>query len=327
MRKLLSRFAGVCLLLLAPTGFAQKQNESGRADIVREAVKVISGNAYKASSVDWQKAEAAALEILASNDSSAGLNASVQYLVSKLEDGHSSYRPAVEGGQAPVAPGFTPTPLAARPIGERVESSGRFPIIRVNAWGGVNAAVAQTAAATLREVLNTALDDDVCGLVLDFSANSGGNMWPMLAGLLPIYSEGLLGAFEGAAGKRTSIVSSGNSLALDGRPHYLNAPQLPLPRFLPSHIAILIGPRTASSGEIVALILAAQANSRTFGAATAGRSSANRMFKMSDGSVLVLTTAATVDRNGLKHWGAITPDIESSDALEAASSWLSGQCK
>ncbi|MCB1602334.1 MAG: hypothetical protein KDI66_20110 [Xanthomonadales bacterium] len=327
MRKLVSRLAGVCLLMLAATGFAQEHRESGRAEIVREAVKIISGNAYRASSVDWQKAEATALEILASDDSSAGLNASVQYLVSKLEDGHSSYRPVANGGQAPMAQGFTPAPLAPRPIGERIESSGRFPLIRVNAWGGVNAGAAITAAATLRDVLNISLDDDVCGLVLDFSANSGGNMWPMLAGLLPIYAEGSLGTFEGADGKRVSIVSSGNSIALDGRPHFLNVPQLPMPRFLPSHIAILIGPRTASSGEIVALLLAAQANSRTFGAATAGRSSANRVFTMSDGSALVLTTAATIDRNGLKHWEPITPDVESSDAVEAASSWLAGQCE
>ncbi|MCB1613655.1 MAG: hypothetical protein KDI60_18170, partial [Xanthomonadales bacterium] len=69
------------------------------------------------------------------------------------------------------------------------------------------------------------------------------------------------------------------------------------------------------------------ANSRTFGAATAGRSSANRVFTMSDGSALVLTTAATIDRNGLKHWEPITPDVESSDAVEAASSWLAGQCE
>ena len=327
MGKLISLLAGVWLLMLAPTGFAQKQNESGRAEIVREAVKIISSNAYRTSSVDWQKAEAAALEILASNDSSAGLNASVQYLVSKLEDGHSSYRPVENGARAPLAPGFTPTPLAPRPIGVRVETPGRFPIIRVNAWGGGNAGVARTAAAMLRDVLNASLDDDVCGLVLDFSANSGGNMWPMLAGLLPIFSEGLLGAFEGADGKRVSIVSSGNSMALDGKPHYLNEPRLPLPRFLPSHVAILVGPRTASSGEIVALLLAAQADSRTFGGATAGRASANRSFAVSDGSALILTTAATIDRNGVKYWEPIAPDVESGDALEAASSWLSGQCE
>ena len=315
------------LLMVSPFAPAQKIDNVDRAGIVKEAAQTIAKNAYNASKVDWAKAEATALEILASDDSDNGLNASVQYLVSKLEDGHSSYRMAVEGGgQAPLPPGGSFGPLMPRPIGE-VDTSGRFPVVRVNAWGGGDGGAVRAAAASLRGALNQALEGKACGLVVDFSSNSGGNMWPMLAGLLPIFAEGLLGSFESADGKRMAIVSNGSGLALDGKPHYLNSPLLPAPRSLPEHVAILIGSRTASSGEIVALLLAAQSNSRTFGEATAGRSSANRAFRMPDGSSLVLTTAATIDRNGHKHWEPLAPDVRSDNALEAASAWLSEQCK
>lgn len=128
------------------------------------------------------------------------------------------------------------------PIGEQVDGAGQFPVIRVNAWGGGDPDQVRSAAAALRQALNQSLENDTCGLIVNFSGNSGGNMWPMLAGLLPIFSEGLLGEFEGADGKRTSIVSSGNSLALGGKPHYLNAPRLPLPRFQPARVAVLDRP-------------------------------------------------------------------------------------
>lgn len=321
-----ARLAGMTLLLVCASGFAQSPVDGERADRVKQAVSLVSKHAYNASKVDWDKAQATALEILASDDSADGLNASIQYLISKLDDGHSSYRPAASSGASAAPPAGGSGPRLPLPIGERADGAGRFPVIRVNAWGGGDPAQVRSAAASLRQTLNQSLEDDTCGLVVDFSGNSGGNMWPMLAGLLPIFSEGLLGAFEGADGKRTSIVSSGNSLALGGKPHYLNAPRLPLPRFQPAHVAVLIGPRTASSGEIVALLLAAQANVRTFGAATAGRSSANQAFPLSDGSALILTTAATIDREGQKYWEPIAPDVPADLAAQAAAEWLSAQC-
>lgn len=322
-----ARLAGMALLLVCASGFGQGAADGERADRVKQAVQLVSQHAYNASKVDWEKAQATALEILASDNSADGLNASIQYLISKLDDGHSSFRPAPAPGAkgAPAGGGMPPLRLPL-PIGERVDGAGRFPVIRVNAWGGGDPAQVRSAAASLRQTLNQSLEDDTCGLVVDFSGNTGGNMWPMLAGLLPIFSEGLLGAFEGADGKRTSIVSSGNSLALGGKSHYLNAPRLPLPRFQPAHVAVLVGPRTASSGEIVALLLAAQANVRTFGAATAGRSSANQAFPLSDGSALILTTAATIDREGQKYWDPIAPDVPAEHAAQAAAEWLSAQC-
>lgn len=314
--------SGALLFCAALSCSAQSLDpQDTRTATLKQAIQISSQHGYKAAALDWAKIEANALAILAADDSEGALTASLEYVIAKLEDGHSAYRPP-----SASPPTTLPPAVARRREIVASETAGDFPLVRVNAWTGQDAAAAREASASLRSALNAALSQEVCGLLVDFSSNSGGNMWPMLAGLLPIYEEGLLGAFEGADGQRTLIVSDGIGLSMGGKPHYLNVPALPKPKHLPRHVAVLIGPRTASSGEIVALMLIAQDNSESFGAATAGRSSANRVFPLANGGMLILTTAATVDRHGSKYWEPIAPDHPAEDAKTAAVSWLSAQC-
>jgi hypothetical protein len=93
-------------------------------------------------------------------------------------------------------------------------------------------------------------------------------------------------------------------------------------------IAILLGPRTMSSGEMVAIALAGRSNSRTFGAATAGYTTGNAVHKLSDGALLILTETRVADRAGIPVLGPIIPD--ESVGLEAAPNqalgWLVKHC-
>lgn len=285
---------------------------------------MVSENAYNSSKVEWASVEAGALDILARDQTDAGLDASIRFLISKLKDGHSSYHsnnPVADKAQTP------PLLRAPTPIAELGLDSGDFPVVRVNAWSGNEPAPVRAAAKSLRDTLNKALSQEACGVILDFSSNPGGNMWPMLAGLLPLLSEGTLGAFERADGVRTTIVSTGDGIALGGRPHFLNWPKLDAPRFQPKFLALIIGPKTASSGEITTLMFRGQSNVRVFGSRTAGYASGNRGFKLSNGGTLVLTTSATIDRNGKKYWGPLDPDVESDRPLVSANDWLRQQCQ
>src|SRR5690606_12126045 len=134
------------------------------------------------------------------------------------------------------------------------------------------------AATDTRQALVTALSKESCGMILNFSQNSGGNMWPMVMGVLPLLSEGVLGGFEGRDARRTSIVSTGSGLLVAGADHFLNALALPQPTYRPDHVAVILGERTASSGEIVALLFKGQNNVRYFGQRTAGVPTANQTF-------------------------------------------------
>lgn len=73
-------------------------------------------------------------------------------------------------------------------------------------------------------------------------------------------------------------------------------------------VAVLVGPTTASSGEAVAIAFRGRSSTRLFGATTRGLTTANRVFPLSDGSLLNLTTAAFVDRLVTPYQNGVTPD-------------------
>src|SRR5690606_12062295 len=92
-------------------------------------------------------------------------------------------------------------------------------------------------------------------------------------------------------------------------------------------VAVLLGPRTSSSGEMVAIALAGRPDERSFGANSSGFSTANTAIPLSDGALLVITTAFARDRTGHEYSGPIIPNEQAEEgaAEEAATRWLNSQ--
>ncbi len=94
-------------------------------------------------------------------------------------------------------------------------------------------------------------------------------------------------------------------------------------------VAVLLGPKTASSGEMTALALIGRPGVRTFGSPTAGYTSANKPYPLSDGATLVVTETGVADRTGRDYTGPMVPDeTVAEEATEGrAVAWLTSQCK
>jgi C-terminal processing protease CtpA/Prc len=73
-------------------------------------------------------------------------------------------------------------------------------------------------------------------------------------------------------------------------------------------IAVLIDSSTASSGEFTAIAFKSLPNVRFFGQASAGYTTSNQTFRLSDGACLYLATAYMADRKGNQYWPNIIPD-------------------
>ncbi len=84
-------------------------------------------------------------------------------------------------------------------------------------------------------------------------------------------------------------------------------------------VAVLLGPRTASSGEAVAVAYVKRQNTRSFGTPTRGLASANSQFKLPDGSAIFLTTAVDVDRSGQEVGKHVVPDTHLPDDIVSSS--------
>ena len=77
---------------------------------------------------------------------------------------------------------------------------------------------------------------------------------------------------------------------------------------LKKKVIVLTGPNTASAGEIVALAFKGMDNVYLYGEPTAGLTTANATYNLSDGSILVLTVCKEADRTGKIQEGKIQPD-------------------
>ena len=163
--------------------------------------------------------------------------------------------------------------------------------------------------------------------VLDLRFNTGGNCWAMLAGIGPLLGDGVCGYFmerDGSAASGWWYWEGGSWL---GKQKQLTLTDLYVLR-RPARIAVLYGPKTSSSGEVVAVAFRGLPNTRSFGQPTGGYSTGNRQIKLSDGANVLLTVSVYGDRDKNAYDAAIPPDelvepIPGTDAAaEAAATWL-----
>ncbi|MEN5221517.1 S41 family peptidase [Stenotrophomonas sp. TWI602] len=191
------------------------------------------------------------------------------------------------------------------------------------------------AAVALQARIQAQDDGTRCGWVVDLRGNSGGNMWPMLLGMGP-----LLGDAKGAdpvgmfllADKRQPWAYREGAVWLDGKAVVGSRNTQYTLRHPGAPVAVLFGPRTASSGEASVLAFRGRAASRSFGQPSAGYSTANTPQRLPDGSLLLLTGSVIADRNGVGDGNRLQPDVivaEGQDATTAAQAWLLAQpaCK
>lgn len=162
--------------------------------------------------------------------------------------------------------------------------------------------------------------------IIDLRNNTGGNMWPMIAGLNAIMDDGVAGYFLSSktGRKQPWIIRNGiiNHTNLTIIKYKIRQPNV--------SIAVLLDKNTASSGEMTAISLIGLPNSKTFGQPTAGYTSVNSKIKLKDGTELYLATGYCADRNKKNYFDKIIPDqiididtLSKEDrTLEEAKKWL-----
>ena len=302
----------VVALIWAGQAFAAPVPDS----VVTEVIEAAKASALNGARPSWPAVEAEAHALAEASPGETGRTAAIRHVLGALKDGHSTYRPPVASPSGNTA--VRHVPVAVATVGD-----GDIAHLVINAWSGGSDAIT-AASRSVREALNTALSNERCGLVLDVSSNSGGNMWPMMGGIAPLYDEGTLLTFEDRSGAVQVVNVRDGALRMNHS--IFPAVALEPVSERPAHIAVIIGPRTASSGEILALAFRGQANIRFFGQPTAGATTGNRSIRLSNGGLLALTTSRIRDRSGHVQRGPIKPDVLSEQTADEAEAWLSSTC-
>lgn len=174
--------------------------------------------------------------------------------------------------------------------------------------------------------LRSAVPSTTCGWIIDLRANGGGNAYPMLSSVAPLLDDGHVVGFRNREGDTSWIdVRNGGLVPTGDAPTPATADVV-----VDQPVALVIGPGSASAAETVAIAFAGQTDTVRVGGHSAGLTTANEPRTLSDGAVIALTVATTVDRTGAVQAGPLTPDIPrstSSDAaLDAAADWVRGRC-
>jgi hypothetical protein len=196
--------------------------------------------------------------------------------------------------------------------------------VYVPGFMSVNKDVQEAFAAKIQSQIR-ALDsaNTITGWVVDLRENTGGNMYPMIAGLGPLIGNGEAGYFATSADKtpwfyRDGKCGTGKTAVVTVRDPYTLKNGNP-------KIAVLIGGNTASSGEMITISFIGKPNARLFGQPSTGLTTANGMYKLPDNSTLLLASSYCTDRNGKTYKEKIQPDVliaESGDVIAAAAKWL-----
>jgi len=300
---------------------------------VRYALSVIEDNAFVRAELDWPDYRAAVIRQARGAVTVEDSYLALRYALGALGDGHSHFMTAEDMttlAEAPVGNARTGRP----PIAPRWELlEGSIGYLRLPGFAGGSHMDRVEFAEGLQDVIAELDASAVCGWIVDLRDNSGGNLWPMVAGLGPLLGDGEVGASVRPDGERRRFwYDSGRAglgdyvqLRVRGQPYRVRRANAP--------VAVLTDDETASAAEILAAAFAARPRTRSFGEETRGATTGTRTFLLSDGAAIILAVASTSDRNGHIYSGPIPPDeivsaagsglpLAAQPAVRAARAWL-----
>ncbi len=304
---------------VSPVASSMSDSAASYLNAALDIMQQWSVNKHK---LNWTEARALVIWRAGSAQTYQDTYGAILVAISMLEDHHSAlFAPGTFLGVPGSDPGAMGG-LAAR----RIDGVAGYVAIPPFVGSGQ---VMLAFGDSIQRLVAATDDGALCGWIVDLRGNTGGNMYPMLAGVGPILGEGDAGFFvDGDGLRRAWYYEQG---AVGERPNeYLRlTPPLPytLVRPMP-RVAVLTDAKTASSGEAIAVSFRGRPDTRSFGQPTMGRSSGNRAFVLRDGAVLNLTTSLDADRTGRIYGGVLEPDsliaaAPGTDApLDAAVAWV-----
>jgi C-terminal processing protease CtpA/Prc len=286
--------------------------------LLEDALEILEDESYVRDQIDWNKVRSDAYQVF----EDAGVEPAIQAALDPVAtiDRHSFYQSAHLASQQESS--FPESPVDTEIIDPGIG------YISVSGFGGGSEDNIHSYVLDLHDQIRQLASNVMCGWVVDLWDHGGGNMWPGLAGLAPLIGPGTIGFFIPLDDAVVPWMIE-DSRVLAGQETIVEYESFSLPAPAPA-LAVVIGAGTASSGEAVALSMHNRQLTRFFGRPTFGVATANTPFPLSDGSLLVLTTALMADRTGetIPMGEEIHPDersIDRNQAISAAVDWLIDQ--
>ncbi len=291
------------------------------SDYTKEILDIMQGNSINRSRINWTDVRAQVNQAAQGATTIPDLYPAIALALRLLDDHHSFYLSAsgtfVNNPTLPQC-SAAPVPNAATP--------SDIGYVRVAGFSNSALGADVAFADEIQQQIRSRDRPGLAGWIVDVRGNTGGNMWPMIAGVGPVLGEGVAGYFVPVSGPSTPW-GYRNGESFSGPSQVVRASQ---PYTLiggTAKVAVLTDIAVASSGEAVVVAFRARPNTRSFGTATCGLSTANQSFGLSDGATLYLTVSVMADRSLAPYGVPLVPDESvagDAQVVSRAIAWLRG---
>ena len=290
---------------------------------IKEVSKIIKEKSLFSGSLNWKQIPEELKKLPFENNDSLDHNLVLKFFIEKLKsvgDKHSLYLT-----QTDIRSFTSANSEIKLPESEYLGSGIGF--IKVPRCMTFNKVADKNFANSIRsQIKKLDIENEIIGWVVDLRNNNGGNMWPMVAGLNALMNDGTVGYLVGTENRKPQEWNAENG-KINYSKEIVDTYKI---KNINAKIAVLINSKTASSGEMTAITFIGLPNVKLFGQPSAGYTTANSSFYLSDGTQFFLATKFVADRTFKTYPDKIIPDviinIQSSltndETLEYAKKWL-----
>jgi len=292
---------------------------------INEVIEVIESNSVQKDKVDWEKFKEEVLKKASSANSNQESYSAIQFALNQLNDYHSIYtsndgRTFVGAqhrlcGQGPIKPFTVPNDVGYLSI-PGFHLTEKEKVIDF--------------ASQIQDSIQAQDSENIRGWIVDLRRCSGGNMWPMMLGISPLLGTKVSGYFSKMKDfdHRKNEIEEWEIENGKWRYNFFFSIELPEPyelKWKGKKIAVLIDMATASAGEAIVVAFRGRDNTRFFGNPTCGLTTANQLFRFSNGDNINLAVSYYADRDGHVYDSSIQPDEVITDqerVVDRAIEWI-----
>jgi len=262
---------------------------------LNELLRLMEAESANARRVDWAQARADVLAAAGAAQSIPETYPAIAVALNILDDSESHYR-----GSDGRLIGPSPEPACQPELTETPSLPETIGYVRLNGCPCQGPSADQYAEA-VQQAIRTADRPGLVGWIVDLREDRGGNMWPMIAGLGPIFGEGIIGWIVYNNREYEREYRAGAALSLN-EPFAQVAVPYTLIRPHPK-VAVLTADTTNSAGEAITVFFKSRPDTRSFGAPTCGMN-----FRESETTAPVPSTTTLValpgsNRASCAWWG------------------------
>ncbi|MCE7991416.1 MAG: hypothetical protein HEP71_05525 [Roseivirga sp.] len=294
-----------CLYLTSPVGLKSQSFPTVKDSIqhfLDSVFTIVPSSALYADKINWSEAKSDLIKKAKSMESFSDVFPQWQLLFDKMEDNHSffwhrNHKYASHFGQLNEEDVRTPL-IAALNDGKAIVTASRLGSYAYVLVPPDNSSDdfddMQQSAQILQEAICNIYSEDIKGWIIDLRLNTGGNMYPMIAGIQQLIGEGVFGSIRKKDG--TTLPWSIKANGIYQAEERITALATPcLPDLSQDKVVVLTSQMTGSSGEITALAFLNRPKTFFIGEKTAGFMTSNELYRLPFETFLLLAEGYELD--------------------------------